>query len=78
MLIVNVDYDATLQTLTFPAGVTSVTGSVPIISDTMFEWTEDFNLFLEIPRNTRNLMVSAGDQDRAIGEIVDERKTIHM
>jgi len=69
-----VDYDSSLDIVTFPAGVTSVTQSVPVIVDTDFEGTEDFNLVLTILQDASRLRVSAGDQNRAIGEIVDERK----
>ena len=63
-----VDYDSDQDLVTFPAGVTSVTQSVPVTVDTIFEGTEDFNLLLAIPQDARRLRVSTG------GEIVDERK----
>ena len=69
-----VDYDSNQDLVTFPAGETSVIQSVPVTIDTIFEGTEDFNLALTIPQDARGLRVSAGDQDSAVGEIVDERK----
>ena len=68
------DYDDTQTRVTFPAGVTSVNQTVPITTDTIFEGTEDFTLVLDIPRDARRFRVTAGDQRRAIGEIVDDCK----
>ncbi|XP_065884189.1 uncharacterized protein [Dysidea avara] len=73
-----VDYDDTQTRVTFPAGVTSVNQTVPITTDTIFEGTEDFTLVLDIPRDARRFRVTAGDQRRAIGEIVDDSLSVEF
>ncbi|WP_345533642.1 Calx-beta domain-containing protein [Viridibacterium curvum] len=61
------DYSATTGTLTFPAGTTSLTVTVPITNDTTIESTENFTITLSAPSNatlgTASVTTSILDND---------------
>ncbi|MFT3736278.1 MAG: Calx-beta domain-containing protein [Rhodocyclaceae bacterium] len=63
------DYTSTSGTLTFPAGTTSLTITVPITNDTAVESTENFSITLSSPGNatlgTSSVTTSILDNDAA-------------
>jgi len=58
-----VDYDFGPSTVTFPAGVTSISFDVPIIDDNILEDDETFNIILSTSLSDR---ISIGTPSQAI------------
>ena len=66
------DYDAGRHSVTFPAGVTSVSFNINITDDGLFEGPEVFNL--AIPSSSLPSNVFLRNPNRATVTIVDDEK----
>ena len=69
------DYDSTPITATFTAGITSTTVSVPVITDTIVETPEIFDLSFAIPSSLIG-HVKPGTIANAVGNITDDTSKI--
>jgi len=65
-----VDYNSGPYTVTFPAGMTSVTFDVPITDDNIFEGNENF--MLTINQSSLPTGINCGDPGEATVTIVED------
>ena len=69
-LLKETDFNSTPLTATIPAGATTTTVRVPVMSDNIVEGYERFNMSLNVP-SSLGLGIVAGSVTSATGIIVD-------